>query len=830
MGGKIMKHILKMQYPASWWHDMWREGLPVGNGFTGASLYGGSKREILQLSRHDFWYNGKAGELPDVHEALESQREKMDAGSFQEASWEIVNRLRESGYESSLEAHIPLARMIVTQKTEKGFRRFERGIDMERALAFQQWTDNGVPMRREVFVSRCGDMVIYRLTAGETAASAQTPSDGTSSAQAPAGSSYRICLETYRNDGEPEKEGMKEIWDSEQKELSVEETGEGWIYLHAVRRRKNEEFAGFGAVASVCLPAGGRLTVSDHELQVEGAAEVLIKVCLYSEGDRDSNRTLCRERLENCADRSFDELLEESAALHGKLYHSAELSLGAEWKTSNEELLLRSYRDDRQPTELIEKLWHYGRYLFICGSNPQANPFPLYGLWGGRYRPMWCHNMANENIQMIYWHSFVGNLGEYHQAMFRYLNERIPAFRENGRKLFGIDGVYLTAGTTPGVSEPTQVVPVIINWVGAAGWMAQHYYQYYLFTGDEKYGREVMLPYLDGVASFYEKFVRFQEKDGKECIKLYPSVSPENTPQNFMPPEGEQMAHPMPTTINSTIDLAILKEFFTNMLLLEEKYAGKVFDWERTALWRRILKAIPSYACNGEGAIKEWQDERFEDRYDHRHLSHIYPVFPGHECYTLRNPDLEEGFEKAVKLRKVDAQTGWSMAHMAAIYARFRDGAAAMGCLDNMAKSSLLANFFTLHNDWRGMNVSVVLDQAPVQLDALMGYVNALQEMLVYTAPGYMALLPAPEERIVKGKLKNFRYYDGFLSMEWNLERKVLKGELRAVRSHRLELVLPDGMEKLQFEKNGDVPSEKKDGVWVLDFTNEETFQFEVRQ
>jgi len=779
---------------------MWREGLPVGNGFTGASLYGGSKQEILQLNRHDFWCNGKAQPLPDVKDALARQRRMMDEENFKEASWEIVNALREKEYESKLESHIPMARMLVTQEPVKGFKNFRRELDMEKALASQQWTDNGVPMRREVFVSRCEDVVVYRLCAGEEA-------------------SYKLHLETYRNDGENDNDFMKELWESEEKENFAEENQPGWMFLHAEINKLGEKHP-FGAVARVSLPRGGSFSKGKKALRITGAREVLIVISLYQGGEKEEQQKVHREKLERYAGRSFKELLSESARLHRKLYHSASLSFGAKWTHSNEELLLKAYAEDAQPTELVEKLWHFGRYLFICGSNPKANPFPLYGLWGGRYRPMWCHNMANENLQMIYWHSFVGNLGEYHQAVFKYLNDRIPAFRENARKLFGIDGIYLTAGTTPGVAEPTQVVPVIINWIGAAGWLAQHYYKYYRYTKDAEYAKEVMLPYLMGVADFYEAFLCFEDTPQGERLKIYPSVSPENTPQNFMPPAGVHMAHPMPTTINSTIDLAIVKEFFTNLLELWEKPSQGAGDRantgrqvctemqtgtetqtdteiqavteERLELWRRILQAIPPYEANGEGAIREWQDERFEDRYDHRHLSHIYPVFPGEECYALRTPEMESAFEKAVELRKIDAQTGWSMAHMAAIYARFRKGAQAMECLDNMAKSSLLPNFFTLHNDWRGMNISLNMDPAPVQLDAIMGYVNALQEMLVYTTPGYLALLPAPERRIMRGECKNFRYHDGFLSMKWDLEKGELFAQLRAVRAHKLTLVLPD--------------------------------------
>lgn len=111
-----------MLYPSSWWHDLWREGLATGNGITGANLYGGAKREILQLGRHDLWYNGSQEDVPDVHEAFIRQRQKMNEGNFREASWEIVNALKEAGYTSRLESPLPAANLIVEQKPIKGFR------------------------------------------------------------------------------------------------------------------------------------------------------------------------------------------------------------------------------------------------------------------------------------------------------------------------------------------------------------------------------------------------------------------------------------------------------------------------------------------------------------------------------------------------------------------------------------------------------------------------------------------------------------------------------------------------------------------------------------
>lgn len=820
---------------------MWREGLVTGNGITGVNLYGGAKREVVQLGRHDLWYDGLEGGVPDVHEALDRQRKKMDEGNFREASWEIVNELKKQAYNSRLESHIPVANLTVEQKPVEGFRSFRRCLDMEQALAAQQWLDGGIQMRREVFVSRMADMAVYRLSAEKDGMDRDLLE-------------YTFELNSFRNEGERPTEAILAVWDAARTEAVCEDGHTGYLYFNSMRERPDTLSGDFGAVAKISVVEGS-LEKLENRIKVKAADEILVTICLYVDEKREKAWQRLHDRLETQT-KSFGELLMESAKLHKALYHSAELWLRQdagqeesqeenpgksqeesqeesqsktqetspkenqeEWGRTNEDLVMEAF-SDRQSVELIEKLWHYGRYLFICGSSPTANPFPLYGLWGGRYRLQWCHNMANENLQMIYWHSLCGNLTEYNQAVFQYMNDRIPAFTENARKLFGIDGIYMTAGTTPGVSSPTQVVPVIINWVGAAGWLAQHYYQYFLYTRDMDYARNIMIPYMDGVARFYEEFVRFTaDENGRERIRFYPSVSPENTPVNFMPPEGKQIAHPMPTTINSTIDLSILKEFFTNMLAVSQIAGEEIFPRERTEKWNRILRSIPEFTVNGEGAVKEWQENIFEDRYDHRHLSHIYPVFPGYEVYPEKDSDKIRAYEKAVSLRKIDAQTGWSMAHMAAIYARFRNGDKAMECLDNMARSSLLNNFFTLHNDWRGMNISLTMDPAPVQLDAIMGYVNAVQEMILYAAPGYIALLPALEERLSTGEVRNFRYSDGLLHMKWNQGKKQFSCEIMPLRPHKVQVVLPDFVEQGKWQETDAVKvSAIRDKVWKVEF------------
>lgn len=751
---RIDRHTLVLKKPASWWRSLWREALVSGNGVLGASFYGGTKYQTVMLTHTDLWHAGDNQKVPDVHESLARMRAKMDAGEFREASWEIVNELKARGYQSRLEAPLPVGDLNVTITPEGTFSHYQRALFMNRGEVCARWLDGESARETSGFVSRADDTIWYRICAEEPV-------------------QVDLKLEMHKNAGEKPGDCVQHI--EESKECLA--TGDYLTYS-----AENVDGTDYGMAARVWTD-GVRETVFGDTLRIKAARQIVIAIKVFIKGKKEENMPDLLEKLAE-QDGNYDEALKRHRVLHEPLYGSAELRLGKEEGHCNEKLLEDAFWE-ASPTELIEKLWNFGRYLFISGTREDSNPFAMYGLWAGSYRPVWAHNMANENLQMIYWHCFAGNLGTIHEAVFRYYNERMDAYRENAGKLFGCRGIYMTAGTTPGVSSPTQVVPVIINWIGAGGWLAQHYVRYAAYKKDETYIKKEILPYLNEIAEFYEDFITFYP-DGR--IKLYPSVSPENTPQNFMPPENVQMAHPMPTTINSTIDLAIIKEFFTNMLKLSQKYG--MYE-ERRPLWEKILSSIPPYKTNEYGAVREWQEDIFEDRYDHRHLSHIYPVFPGYEVNSVDNEKELVSYKKAVGLRKIDAQTGWSMAHMAAIYARFDDGEGAMECLDNMAKACLLPNFFTLHNDWRGMGITLDMEAAPVQLDAIMGYVNAVQEMIFYSSETLLKLLPALPERMKKGSIKRFRYADGSLDMSWNVDENSFEAVFEAVCPHVIRVKLP---------------------------------------
>lgn len=781
---------------------MWREALPSGNGVIGASVFGGVQEETILLNHAKLWHWGRKDALPDVSHVLAQTRTMMDEKRYSEASWLLADALKKRGYGTKLASRFPLAAIRLDMPCGSAFRSYRRTLAMDSGEVGVAWTDGSIRFLRRLFVSRADDAVVYEIGSnGEAAVSGEIalalqPSDrwGDSPEFKEIESSVEtgasVCGGPRPGDASGVEAGAAGVADAD--------CGAGFAWFAAA----NDDGSDFGAVMLIKAIGSGSVHARDGKLRFEGAASILTITSVFVKGDRSRDWSRLREELlELMAETSYEQLLERHIALHRPLYRSVELELGEDAAAShdpdirsNEELLMEAYEGEA-PLALIRRMWSFGRYLFISGTDASADaePFGLYGLWGGDYRLVWCHNMANENIQMMYWHAQVGGLGSLMPSLFRYYEELMDDFRDNARKLYGCGGIYIPAGTTPGIGSPNQIVPVILNWTGASGWLARHYDEHYRFSGDQRFLKEQLLPFLREAVRFYEDFLVLGE-DG--LYRVYPSVSPENTPLNFMPPDGVALAHPMPTAINATMDVAILKELLSNLIAASLPLGTASED--ELEKWRQMLGRLPPYRVNEGGAVREWIHPDFDDRYAHRHLSHLYPVFPGQEITEESHPELFGAFETAVRKRELGAQSGWSLAHMASIYARLGDGDSALESLDVLSRSSLLPNLFTLHNDWRGMGVSMTMAAAPVQLDANLGWVNAVQEMLLQVTPGIVKLLPALPKRWSRGRLSGWRFHTGELSMEWDRDRGSFQAVLLAHRATEIVVKVPEWARELQ--------------------------------
>lgn len=736
---------------------MWREALPSGNGEVGAAVYGAVNKETILINHSELWHMGVKGKLPDVSQSLKETRALMNEGKFQEANWHLTNTVKEKGYYSKLSCPLPLVDLRLEMLCEQGFSEYSRGINMETGEVSVKWCENDTTFTRNLFVSRADNLIVYKISANKVNAIKAV-----------------LGFSLHQTDSP----NMKDRYSKLSSTVKVQ-TKDNFLFYKAT----NEDHKDFGAVARV-ITEEGDLISEQGKLRCANANSLLILIKVFVKASSTLQWPILKEALSE-KDGNYEKLLHAHLRIYQPLYFSSTLQLTEEQEHwSNEELLLQAYKGN-VPVKLYEKLWSFGRYLFISGTNVDGQPFSMYGLWHGDYHLMWSHRMANENIQMMYWHSYVGGLADFNLSFINYYERLMADFQDNAKKLFGCRGIYIPAGTTPGLGKPNQLVPVIMNWTSAAGWLAQHFFQYYQFTGDKEFLKQKALPFMKEVAVFYQDFLEVGT-DG--FYQYYPSVSPENTPANFMPESSKPVAHPMPTTINATMDFAVMKELLTNLI---EGSSVVSMNQRELPVWKEMLEKIPTYQMNPDGSIREWMSDYFEDNDQHRHLSHIYPIFPGQEIIKEKEEVLFEGFQKAVQKRELGAQTSWSFAHMASIYARLQDPVKARICLEHLSRSCLLNNLYTVHNDWRNMGMTMEIDYAPVQMDANLGIVNAIQEMLIYVSPTMIKLLPALPDQWKTGKVNTFHFCTGTISFRWDLQMGTFSTEIKANRETNILLYLP---------------------------------------
>ncbi|MBR4959680.1 MAG: glycoside hydrolase N-terminal domain-containing protein [Clostridia bacterium] len=706
------RHLITVHHPASWHGELWRDALFLGNGLSGILMQGAIAEETIRCNRFDLWHGGNpGGEIPDISDTFRDMRAQILAGQYTEANTNrMAAALAEKGYRCAPEVPHPLGNLKIKTEPETIFKDYSRGIDLRRAEGFVKYRIGETEYSRRVFVSRKRDLVVFLMEADK-----------------PFTAAYRF--DVFRADGREAAESLTP---------------------DTIDARTTDNAYG----AKIRFAGEYTAVVENNRVYVTGSRYlVLMRLWSGEEAEPDIEGF------------SYEDLLEEHTALYTPLYDAVSLELAAEEEpeADTETLLAEAYQDAASPA-LLEKMWRFGRYLFISAFSEKGYPVPLYGLWHGDDNMPWSQYVANENVQMTYWHTLTGGLAEALRPLIRFYTDKTESLRECAKKLFGCEGIWLSAYTTPNVSGPCVPVGVIINWISGAGWISRHFWDCYRYTGDPELLKDEILPFMREAALFFRDYVT-TDADGNTM--LVPSVSPENTPGNLIPPYfTENMGHIAPAVKNAAMDFAVMKELLTHLLTAID--ITGLYTEEREG-WQALLDSIPPYQINGDGALAEWIAEDLDDHYYHRHLSHIYPLFPGEEIDSRRTPEWFEACRKAVHLRKLGGQSGWSLTHMANIYARLGEGENAVQCLDILTKSAVNNALVTTHNDWRHMGMTLDLENfAPVQLDANFGLVSALQEMLFCPMEGALFLLPALPDRMKAGCAKGLCFPEGTVDLDWN--------------------------------------------------------------
>jgi alpha-L-fucosidase 2 len=705
-----------MRYPASWHGEMWREGAPCGNGLIGALVYGGIYKENILINHAYLWRCGHNEPLPDVSDKLPVIRKLLDENNPFDADPIFSDTLRERGYSPENSYPLPLCDILINTPPKETFSHYRREIDMEKAEVNVFWREGGVNFSRSAFVSRINNLIFTHYTCDKTGA---------------LDTSVTVCTH------DTETLGSVVIKSPENK------ADNNYIYYAAY----NDSVYHGGDYGAVCRIVTDGETVTDNNyIKISSASDILIITKVFTGSDRNSEFNAARDELSRGYD--YDKELAEHIKLHKAYYSGVNFEI-SDTHTSNEELLLEAFEDEC-PNELIEKLYAYGRYLFVCStSDKDTLPCHLTGLWNGSYNCFWAIYMYNINFEMIYWQAASGNLLSFLRLALDYTESFTDDFRENAKKLYGCRGIYINSVNTPESGISKCGASHILNWTGGAAWISQHFWDYYRYTEDMDFLCNHALPFMYEAALFYEDFAVMGD-DG--YYLLYPSTSPENCAQNVaaMSQNGRQPQ----ISVNAAMETALLKELLTN-LIAGCKITGMYP--EKSEKWQDMLTHITPYRINTDGAVKEWIHDFYGENYNHRHQSHLYPVFPG--CEITDRDDIYPAFVTAEDLRLkfgLKDQSSWSMVFMSNTASRMQRAELSLKAIDTLGRTCLMNNFFTVHNDWRRMG-PVACDDfrvAPFQIDGNIGIPAAVNEMLLQSQDDNIFLLPALPKKWMSGKIE----------------------------------------------------------------------------
>ena len=789
------EYILSSDEPANWtygpykgevYKDHWRDAYPIGSGQLGGMVYGdvNEARIMLQDARH--WrHHNSPKKLPNVSSLLPKVRSLQNEGKYVEANMLYTEAIKKEGYQGRVGSPLSIGDLVL-KSDNSGYTNYKRSLNLKRSETLTKWSNNGVNYSRKAFISRVGkgkDMLFVQVDADKKGA---------------LNLSVHLGLHNPKNaKGSNSKEYKPQV--------SVDFAG----HLQYVAHNANTTSAlkDFGAVARIISHDGELEDKLDH-VKLNNATSVLIAVKTFNSADGiEAVERLTRELYNLKGD--YSSFINPHLRAHQELFNSASLDLKSSKhdRGLTNEALIADARELKLKKAFVERLWAMGRYLSVVGSRKGGLPVHLTGLWSGDYSPMWAIHLMNINMPMIHWHLMDGNLSDLMLPFFDLFDRHMAASRMNAKNLYGARGIYINPLFGNNEGGLIKVVsPHLLHMVGNSAWVAQHYWDYYSFTLDQKFLAERAVPLMQEAALFYEDFL-VENKDG--YYDITPSNSPENSPSNE---QGDRLFphRHVDTHKNATWEYAAIREMFRHLIQASEILN---INSQKIAQWENIISKLRPYEINAKGGVREWLVDGFYDSPAHRHLTHMYPIMPGYEINKEdSDPELFKAFVQTSHNR-LDAglshQSAWSLLHNANVLARGGDAKKAYQALKWLAASSVLENLLTTHNDWRESGYT--MNQAPIfQIESNMGWVSAVQEMIFTSRPGVLKLIPALPSEWPEGEIQGMRAR-GDISIEkmsWTKEGQKLKAQIQTEHSQQLNIILPKTIKSIKI--NGKNHSFKK--------------------